>query len=636
LKYIVFSFLFLFSSLWADNLDDLLNEYHTASNKSLRTVDEKLGHVIVYSQKELQLMQYEKISDVLKELPLNNLNRNNYGLSTLSLPGTKSDVSGFFRLFINDHEVSSAYTQSPSLSWGELPLDFVDYIEIYHGNSSFALGNETGVFFIRIYTKKPSRENGTQLRNTVATHGSSSQSVTHSDTFSNGWSYLGFVNYDNKKETTSYKGNTLNNDTKRRYVYFDLQNEYTRINLGYTDVKKENFLGLSLDANPDDGEIESQDYFVDVTHYWTQDRSLKSNISFDVNKLESYEQNNEGLALIPNLDFTNFAATTPKVYERDIQLQKINAFVSKSFEYGNHNILAALNFKNKQYDTRKNRMTNLLNQDIDLGQFNDFDEESTLSVLFQDDYKVWDNLYLVGNVKYDKYYRSGYLDNTLEEQYRVGMIYTPFKNFGLKSFYTKTHLSPTFYNIDYADENHKDMENQKYKFYAIEGVYANDNSKFSVIYNNVRVKDFIYYSPVGFINVDHEVKTEGWTFEYEYELSKNNTLVLNYFTTKLSENINNSNKGGYVKFFGEQDALGYFASLLYRNNYRFKEVKVNDSFNLNLGVSYSLSKNLSVQIKGQNLLDKSTSSLYQEGFAGDDFALKDAQRIWKVSLKWAF
>jgi hypothetical protein len=66
-------------------------------------------------------------------MPLTNLNRNKFGMYSLTLPGTKADVSGFFRFFINDHEISSLQTQSASLSWGDLPLDFVDYIELYNG-----------------------------------------------------------------------------------------------------------------------------------------------------------------------------------------------------------------------------------------------------------------------------------------------------------------------------------------------------------------------------------------------------------------------------------------------------------------------------------------------------------------------
>ena len=131
MKLFILLFIIFYTSLFSSNLDYLLEEYDSTSEKSLQTVDEKLGHVYIYSQKDIKLMQYNKLNDILKELPLLNLNKNRYGLSSLSLSGTNTTVSGFFRVFINDHEVSSLYNQSAAVSWGDLPLDFIDYVEIY-------------------------------------------------------------------------------------------------------------------------------------------------------------------------------------------------------------------------------------------------------------------------------------------------------------------------------------------------------------------------------------------------------------------------------------------------------------------------------------------------------------------------
>ena len=69
MKNILFLVFLVVQSVWASSLDSLLNEYETTSDKSLRTIDEKLGHVFIYSQKDLRLMQYNKLGDILKELP---------------------------------------------------------------------------------------------------------------------------------------------------------------------------------------------------------------------------------------------------------------------------------------------------------------------------------------------------------------------------------------------------------------------------------------------------------------------------------------------------------------------------------------------------------------------------------------
>ena len=641
-KYFIIILLFI-NIVYAETIDTLLQEYETSTEKSLKTVDEKLGHVTIYSQKDLKLMQYTILSDILKEFPINNLNTNKFGLSNLSLSGTKTDVSGFFRFFINDHEVSSTYTQSASYSWMNLPLDFIDYIEVYRGNSSFALGSDAGVFFIRIYTKKPSKENGTQVTGTIASHGTNSQSVTHTDMFQSGWSYLTYFNNTKEHDKRTYKNNTLQNDAQRRYFYLNIQKDKTNINFGYTDLEKDNYMGLAVDANSDSGMIESKDYFFDFTHKFLDDKSLKFNFAYDINEIHNEEKDSSGLEVLPVIVLTGPpTATMPKEYYQNIKLKKYSGLVSKTFSTQNNNFVIGTTFQNKKYITKQNTVVNFITGiSSDVGQFTAFDEETISSLFVQDDYKFNDKFLLIGNAKLDKFKRNGGLDDFTSEHYRVGAIYTPFEKFGLKSFYTKTSLAPTFYNIDYADitnKNNQNMKNQEYKYYSIESVYADEKSRFSIFYTNVKIENFIYYAPIGFISIDdHTIKTQNWIFDYTYELTSKHKLQLNYYTTKQSESFTNSNKGGYLKFMGEFEKFDYFTSLIYKNGYSYKTVSVKNSYNLNLGATYNFSKNFSMSLKGENLLNKSTKSLYKEGlFIGTPFALEDYQRKVTLAMKWVF
>ena len=625
-------FIIFYSLGFSSSLDNLLQEYNTNTEKSLKTVDEKLGHVIIYSQKEIQLMQYHKLNDILKELPLLNLNTNRFGQSSLSLAGTKSTVSGFFRFFINDHEISSIYDQSPSLTWGNLPLDFIEHIEIYYGESSFSLGNETGIYFIRLYTKNASKENGTELNFINTSTNSNSQSITDSKIFENGWSYLLYLNKSKVKDSDTYE-----NDKDRRYIFLDINNEETntKINLGYTDIKKDNYMGISMDNTPDEGEIKSKNFYIDLTQYFLKDNSIKTKVSIDVNETEYSEENSTGMLLVPTLNLQNVSLSLPKTYDEKLKLKKFNAYISKTYKYKNNNFLAALNISKKEYDVIDRNAVNFANQDLNV-DYNDFNEEQITSFIFHDDYKINQNFFLVANAKFDDYKRNSFLSNTSEELYRVGFIYTPFKNFGLKSFYSKTYLPPSFYNVDYADKKYPDIKTQKYDIFTMEGVYTTDRSKFSAIYHKTKIDDFIYSTPIGFINIDHTIETSGIVYTYEYQFDKENKLKLNYFTTKSSENINNSNKGGLIKYMGEYNKFEYFTSLIYRNSYQYNTTEVDASYDFNLGVSYNYSRNLKISLKGENLLDKGSKSLYSEGLQAGTFALEDAERVISLSIKWVF
>ena len=637
MKKILFPILLSVQCLLASSLDSLLNEYETTSDKSLRTIDEKLGHVFIYSQKDLRLMQYNKLGDVLKELPLLNLNKNRYGTNNLSLGGSKTTVSGFFRFFINDHEISSVHTQSPALTWGDLPLDFIDYIEIYYGESSFSSGNETGVYFIRMYTKSASKENGGEIKTKVSSHGSNAQSVLHSHIFENGWSYLMFVQDENINENRFYKNKELLNNANKRYVFLDASNEDTTINLGYSEVSKDNYMGMSLDAKPDSGDIVSEDFFLSATRYFLDDRSLKVALSVDRNHRKYQETNASGIAIIPVIDLGNFGGTVPKAYEEDLMFTKLNSYITKEFNYKNNHFLAGMNLSSKKYDVKSRSSINFSNVYNDIGHIYDFDEERVRSFVLQDDLKINDELYLIGNAKYDQYQRSGFLDEVSEELYRVGAIYTPNDTFGLKGFYTKTALAPTFFNIDMAATSDPSLENQKYNYYTLEGVVSMDNSKLRVTYHNVRIDDFIYQAPIGFINInDHTIKTNGLIFLYEYWLQEHNKIELNYYLNRISEEINNSNEGGYAKFQGEYKQVEYFTSIIYKNGYRYLDVKVPNSYDVSLGATYNISKDLSVSLKANNILDKSTQSIYGENFPTTYFSLEDYGKTIDCSLKWRF
>jgi iron complex outermembrane receptor protein len=88
---------------------------------------------------------------------------------------------------------------------------------------------------------------------------------------------------------------------------------------------------------------------------------------------------------------------------------------------------------------------------------------------------------------------------------------------------------------------------------------------------------------------------------------------------------------------GKRGKIDYFTSLIFRNSFSYYNVHVKDSFDLSLGATYNFSKDLSLSIKGENLLEKSTSSIYTVGFPGTPFALENkTERSVSLWLRWMF
>lgn len=281
--------LLLNTLMFAENLDNLLEEYQISSDLSNKTLNEKVGHLTIYTQQQLKQMQYNKLSDVLKELPILNQNNNIYGVKNENIAGFYSSISTSMRVFINDHEVSAVQTLSPFLVWESLPLDFISHIEIYTGDSSFSLGNEPGTTFVRVYTKSPYQENGSQLTTTVTSENGRYMGVSHSQVLENKWAFLAYAGTQKQEESKVYKNQLLHNDSDRRYMYLTVQKDNSKIDFGYSDLSKDNFIGLSRDAIPDAGNIKSKDYFVNYSNTFLRDNSLKTVLSIDINE-RGYEE----------------------------------------------------------------------------------------------------------------------------------------------------------------------------------------------------------------------------------------------------------------------------------------------------------------------------------------------------------
>ncbi|MBL6973380.1 MAG: TonB-dependent receptor, partial [Sulfurimonas sp.] len=65
---IIFIMLLLLSSLCAQDLDTLLENYQKESDLSQKTKDESAGNLIVYTRDDLERMQVESLKDILKSL----------------------------------------------------------------------------------------------------------------------------------------------------------------------------------------------------------------------------------------------------------------------------------------------------------------------------------------------------------------------------------------------------------------------------------------------------------------------------------------------------------------------------------------------------------------------------------------
>ena len=67
-KIVVVLISFFITVASADDFDTLLHDYHQASDLSLKTKNEAIGNIIVYTRNDLERMQVNSLKDVLKSM----------------------------------------------------------------------------------------------------------------------------------------------------------------------------------------------------------------------------------------------------------------------------------------------------------------------------------------------------------------------------------------------------------------------------------------------------------------------------------------------------------------------------------------------------------------------------------------
>ena len=245
----------------ADDFTSLLNKYKADSDLSKITKRESAGLVEIYTRNELEVMQVKTFDDILKIIPGLHYTRTTNNLSSLSKPTTSTIQLTSVRLYINDHDMSSSSFGSAFLIWGELPLEYIDHIEVYKGSSSIEFGNETASMIIKLYTKTPQREEGGKVRLFTDTQGSADID-TYVASSQGDFSYFAYANfhtiqrenYYNQYEDNQY---TISSDRKGRNLYANIQYKDLRVELGSYAKQSDSFLGIGIHKTPTGGDLKA-------------------------------------------------------------------------------------------------------------------------------------------------------------------------------------------------------------------------------------------------------------------------------------------------------------------------------------------------------------------------------------------
>ena len=617
-------FLALNLTLWAqEDFTSLLNAYKAESDLSHITKRESAGLVDVYTRNDLEMMQVKTFQDVLRIIPGLHYTRTSNNLTSLSKPTTSNIKLTSTRLYINDHDMSSSSFGSAFIIWGELPLEYIDHIEVYKGSSSIEFGNETASLVIKLYTKTPQREEGGKVRLTVDTKQSAMIDTYIASTYDD-FSYFAYANINDINRQKYYniyndKEYTLSSDRSGHNLYANLNYKNLTVELGSYAKQSDSFLGIGLHRTPDGGDLDAYQHYIHITHKLPND--IKVQLSYDHASYDrSYiDPNGIRVANMPTINY----------YRIRFKDEILSIILEKQFHYEKHSLLVGTFYKGKKfteygdfYDTGltyqfTNSFSNKLNLYSLYGEYAyDFDKETKL----------------VASIKEDFFHYQKEVRDSDELVARVGMIKN-IDHFQIKAFATKSYVPTPFYQLYNPDNKpykaNPNLENMPLYIGSLSIRYKKASHDLELIFAQNKAEDVIIYdrsSPYGYVNTSSDSRYTRYQVKYTYTFNSANKVIFDAYTGNNNYDIVVSPKyAANIRIFNHYKKFDFYNELLYKSSYSYANLYMDASFNYSCAIKYHKSEDLSFGIRGENLFNDA----YEQAYLGYDQAIPVTdQKVW--------
>jgi len=623
------SFIFILTILTnivaQDDLSLLLNDYEEKSQLHNKTKVESAGHLIIYSRDDLDKMQAHTLNDILKSTRLFSLQETQNGQTGLQRSGARCTNSGCIRLYINNQELSSITNSSALMIFKNYNLALIDHIELYIGGNAVSFGNEYGFITIKLYTKTPSREKGTLLSLTTGSNSTKRGEFLNAGVLEENYEYLIYGSKDNNTYNSIYNGY---HEIKR---YDDISNIYLNISkekdflLEFSQYKTNHdaLAGDGIEKTPTNTFEKATYQYIALTKFVND---FKIQVSYAKEKNLAQNIDNNGIKLVTG-DIVNKIEQ-----EFDNSVSKFS--IQHSSTFGNHNLLYGIDYQDKKLN-----LTKLNHDDIDISDTFISDSELKLySIFLEDSYNINKNNIIIATAKYEKYQHIGSDKSDYLHQLRFGYVSIINDLFTIKSFATDNNIYPSakeFSQYPRVIDGNPDLKPIHVNNYSIELIHQRNKHKINLMFMKMIIQDPIKINSSNhyFTKENIDAKFYDSSIDYAYDINKNNKIKLQYYTTHHNRPFDASPlEGGFIKVMNAYDKVSLYNELIYRKGYISpNNIKIGDGYDFTSAISYQINKNLTISLKGENLLDKAIASPI-EGFG----PVQTSQKQTNLRIEWFF
>ncbi|MBA1432132.1 MAG: hypothetical protein FAF04_00715, partial [Epsilonproteobacteria bacterium] len=172
----------------------------------------------VYTRDDIERMQAHNLGELLNSLRSFRYDEDMLGFPDVLHTDPSLYSSDVVKIFINNHEIASAYTGSGLFIYGNIDLGFVDHVEIYEGSTSSYINSEPSVITIKIYSKDPTREAGTNVQAYVGSRGTNHENISYASA-SEDLNYYVYASHTKQNRTHyEHQDHDLSRDSKDSHV----------------------------------------------------------------------------------------------------------------------------------------------------------------------------------------------------------------------------------------------------------------------------------------------------------------------------------------------------------------------------------------------------------------------------------
>jgi len=602
------------------SLDALLGLYKQEADLSHKTKKESAGNLVIFTRTDLERMQVRYLYELLKRIPLFRYREDYRGYARLFYENVQPLDSGKLKVFLNDHEISSAYYGNNISLISHLDLSFIDHVELYQGYPSFELSIEPTVAIIRLYSKDPQREMGGRVSLDLSSSQSHNGSASYADTLGEVAYYSHISNNHFNRQKTQFNDSLLSKDQSNSNLYLSAETDNHRLEFQAQQSQHNDFMGRSADGQPEQAESQTNLYRLGLRSYFN-DKSLEFQLSYSQLESLTQERDDKYLTIFPYF---------PKSYREELAENSLSAVLKQRFSFDAHDLLLGLQFKQKQFNFKKLQFNDTAVPpsfpppphpwSINAAPY-DFNLEQNRSLFIEDNLQISPNQRLIASGRYSAIKRNGQQQNNSLAALRFGYIFAA-DHYGAKLFHTTSDMALEPYLLEGALGN-PDLDNEKIATTTLELQYQRAKFHNQLTFYYTSAKNIVYYDFSkkldGYVNFAGSVYSSGISNSLRYNFTPRNYLELSAYQRRdnipLQKRLD-THQGGYLRYLASHGRWDLFAEITWLQSQTKLDGRVvttgfqagiPDSMDLGLSATYHLDKDLALTLKGENLLDRSAS-----------------------------